>query len=212
MDKEWSYVFENDNHFTAPVWLSEFGGHYYETRPLQQAWLTRFVDYLIEKDVSFAWWQLRYGPMGLVTEDYSQRKTDDYRLNDVTRLLAYDGLSGAVPASDKYTQLHPMRGDYNLSQSFPDHRLESGPAKSGLSRRPAPGGHRGRPPFTMHERSVRRSVERRQRVHRRRPGRDPGRFSVGARARVQYQCEPGFYVAGFSTSGQLRHRRKRCAL
>lgn len=199
MDKEWSYVFENDNHFTAPVWLSEFGGHYYETRPLQQAWLTRFVDYLLEKDVSFAWWQLRYGPMGLVTEDYSQRKTDDYRLNDVTRLLAYDGLVGAPPASDKYTQLHPMRGDYNLSQSFQTIDWNPGQRKA-----VCPDGQRlvgtaedRRSLCTNEAFGDLWSAGKEYLVEG--PAATQG-VAQWAPERVQYQCAPGYYVAGFSTS------------
>lgn len=198
MDKEWSFVLENDNHFTAPIWISEFGGHYYEERPLQQAWLTRFVDYLIEKDVSFAWWQLRYGPMGLVTEDYSQRKTDDYRLNDVTRLLAHDGLTGPVPGSDKYTQLHPGRGDYNLSQYLQNIDWNVGTRKANC-----PDGQR-----LVGTAEDRRSLctdsfygdlwDATKDYTVKGPATTGG--TIWAPSRVQYECDQGEYISGFSTS------------
>ncbi|MEV6652253.1 cellulase family glycosylhydrolase [Streptomyces sp. NPDC051219] len=54
------YVASQANrHFTAPVWISEFGvGGREETGAKQRAWFRHFVDYLIETDADFAYWPL----------------------------------------------------------------------------------------------------------------------------------------------------------
>lgn len=43
-------------HYTAPVWISEFGIGADETNPQGRTWFANFVDYLIEHDVDFAYW------------------------------------------------------------------------------------------------------------------------------------------------------------
>lgn len=121
MEEEWAYVLEEGNHYTAPVWISEFGAHWQPTIDLPEfahypVWMSRFVDKLIEKDVGYAWWALNPGALGLATENYdSNLPATDWRYNDLTRLFNDDGLTGPVAETPKYTQVQGDVTDDRLS-------------------------------------------------------------------------------------------------
>ncbi|MBN8221508.1 MAG: cellulase family glycosylhydrolase, partial [Spirochaetes bacterium] len=55
---EWGYVTEANMYYTAPVWVSEFGIAKNETDAAAREWFIRIVDYLIERDLDFAYWPL----------------------------------------------------------------------------------------------------------------------------------------------------------
>ncbi|MGW5645662.1 glycoside hydrolase family 5 protein [Saccharopolyspora sp. NPDC003752] len=53
------FVTEEGQHFTAPLWISEFGvGGRDEQDPKARAWFGNFVDFLVANDTDFAYWPL----------------------------------------------------------------------------------------------------------------------------------------------------------
>ncbi|AOR30148.1 glycoside hydrolase [Streptomyces fodineus] len=49
---------EPGRHYTAPVWVSEFGIGAGETNPAARAWFTNITDYFADHDTDFAFWPL----------------------------------------------------------------------------------------------------------------------------------------------------------
>ena len=56
---EWGFVAAEDQEFTAPVWVSEFGDGVDQT---DRVWFERFIHYLGDGDFDFAYWSLNAGP------------------------------------------------------------------------------------------------------------------------------------------------------
>jgi aryl-phospho-beta-D-glucosidase BglC (GH1 family) len=98
MIKEWAYVLEPEQYYTAPVWISEFGVAHSDASDADRKWLSRMVDFMIEHDVDFAYWPLNSERFGLVTEDWSRARTDDWRHEHLRRLLDAKGREGPVQA------------------------------------------------------------------------------------------------------------------
>ncbi|MDQ7906238.1 cellulase family glycosylhydrolase [Phytohabitans sp. ZYX-F-186] len=116
---------EAEQHFTAPVWVSEFGvGGRAETGVKQRAWFANFVDYLVQTDADFAYWPLvgwhddrtgngwallhwdrAGGRMGLYDGD-------DWRAADWTRLVGHAGRTGHVDPVPRWSMLSPDHGDF----------------------------------------------------------------------------------------------------
>ena len=119
MDEEWGYVLDADKYFTAPVWISEFGTSWnYEAD--YDTWLKNFTDYAIDKDVPWAYWALNPDRQdgeddtyGLLESDWSVPRTD-HRTVQMSRLLAHEGKTGKVEASD--FQVISYSGDHNYSE------------------------------------------------------------------------------------------------
>jgi endoglucanase len=90
MDQEWGYVIEENQPYTAPVWVSEFG-----TGPSPSVWWTNIVRYLREGDFDFAYWALNPGPkasgedepFGLLQRDW-RTPLEDARVRDLRSLVA----------------------------------------------------------------------------------------------------------------------------
>ncbi|MEV0063063.1 cellulase family glycosylhydrolase [Nocardia sp. NPDC050718] len=115
-----------DRHFTAPVWISEFGiGK--DAEPLDRAWFGAMVDFLVEKDLDFAYWPivgfhqndagnqwglLRYDTAGGLR---SVTDADDWRAAHVRRLLAADGKTGPVAPVRTWSMLNGIHEDDNRS-------------------------------------------------------------------------------------------------
>merc|ERR1711948_217450 len=55
--KDWGFVLDSD---TCPVWASEFGCN--AECPNDMRWFQQFIDFLVEKDVDWAYWPLNVGP------------------------------------------------------------------------------------------------------------------------------------------------------
>jgi endoglucanase len=117
-----------DQHFTAPVWISEFGvGGRDNDDPKAQAWFGNFVDYLISRDADFAYWPLvgfHEGKRGngwalmhwnAAGERIGVNDGDDWRADAWRRLIASDGKAGRVERAARYSMLTLDHGD--LSQS-----------------------------------------------------------------------------------------------
>ncbi|WP_435058229.1 glycoside hydrolase family 5 protein [Streptomyces sp. bgisy060] len=111
---------DTGRHYTAPVWISEFGIGADETNPQARAWFGRFVDYLIENDTDFAYWPLvghtGHGRWKLLDYDSEGRRSgildgDDWRAPDWRRLVTAPGLTGPVPAADVWDMLNLDHAD-----------------------------------------------------------------------------------------------------
>lgn len=120
---------EPDQHFTAPVWISEFGvGGREETGAEQRAWFENFVDHLVRTDADFAYWPLvgwhenRTGNgWALLHWDAAGRRMgvydgDDWRAGAWSRLVGAQGRTGQVARVADWSQLSPDHGDFIASR------------------------------------------------------------------------------------------------
>jgi endoglucanase len=108
-------------HFTAPVWISEFGiGAGSAAGSPQRAWFGNFVDYLIQQDADFAYWPaIGWTESGngwaLLSWDRSGTRTtvrNDWRAADWNRLTAATGRTGVVDPVPSWSMLSPDHGDF----------------------------------------------------------------------------------------------------
>ncbi|WP_329467158.1 glycoside hydrolase family 5 protein [Streptomyces sp. NBC_01431] len=107
------FVTDEGQHYTAPLWISEFGTGATETEPKARAWFANFTDYLATNDADFGYWPLVgwSGPAGQ-GDDYALLRYDtaghrsgvldgtDWRAAGWQNLLNYPSRTGpiAVPA------------------------------------------------------------------------------------------------------------------
>lgn len=126
LDRQALYVTaQADRHFTAPVWISEFGiGGRHEHGEKQRAWFENFVDRLVATDADFAYWPLvgwhenkQGNGWALLHWDSAGRRIgvldgDDWRAGAWTRLVGAAGRTGTVPPSDRWSMLSPDHGDF----------------------------------------------------------------------------------------------------
>jgi aryl-phospho-beta-D-glucosidase BglC (GH1 family) len=94
LDEEFGYVVEPQRYYTAPVWVNEFGIARDTSDPRDRQWFIHLIDYLIENDLDFAYWPLNHEGYGLVSSDWSQALTDDWRYPHLRRLLTAPGKTG----------------------------------------------------------------------------------------------------------------------
>ncbi|MFD9738444.1 glycoside hydrolase family 5 protein [Umezawaea sp. NPDC059074] len=127
---------ETGQHFTAPVWISEFGsGGRENTDPVSRAWFERFVDYLVQADADFAYWPLvgfhtnRTGNgWALLHWDAAGNRMglfdgDDWRASAWTRLIGASGKTGQVAPVERWSMLNADHADFQQSRavrSLPD--------------------------------------------------------------------------------------------
>jgi endoglucanase len=115
---------ETGTHFTAPLWISEFGvGGRDEHNPKARAWFTAFIDYLIDTDTDFAFWPLtgfhenrRGNGWALLHWNTAGERMglydgDDWRASALRRLIASPGRTGQVPVSERWSMLAFDRAD-----------------------------------------------------------------------------------------------------
>ncbi len=119
IEKEFGFVVQAEQYFSAPVWMSEFGAARDESDPATRAWFSTLVSYLIEKDMDFAYWPLNSEGFGLVSEDWSRNLTDDWRYQDLSRLLSAPMKSGPF-AKDRLRRIAVADRNENLSLSNED--------------------------------------------------------------------------------------------
>ncbi|WP_240742172.1 glycoside hydrolase family 5 protein [Micromonospora zingiberis] len=126
---------DGDRHFTAPVWISEFGvGGRDNTDPKSRAWFHNFVDYLVATDADFAYWPLvgwhdnrRGNGWALMHWDAAGNRMglydgDDWRA-DAWRRLVSGGLTGPVAPVRNWSMLTLDHADFNQSvrmRALPD--------------------------------------------------------------------------------------------
>lgn len=95
MDEEWGYVVEEDQPYTAPVWVSEFGVGFDPDEEEDRTWFTNIMRYLEEGDFDFAYWPLNPGPKasghdepyGLLELDWVTPR-DDFRTRALRDIAA----------------------------------------------------------------------------------------------------------------------------
>jgi len=113
-EREWGYVTASEQYYTAPVILNEFGAPP-GAGERTQAWYSRMTDYLIEKDLDFAFWPLNGNDgWGLVSSDWSQTLQGDWRFPHLKRLIEAPIAAGKVH-ENRYTSLNISQGDDNQS-------------------------------------------------------------------------------------------------
>ncbi|MEV4181971.1 cellulase family glycosylhydrolase [Streptosporangium canum] len=115
-----------DRHFTAPVWISEFGiGK--DASDKDKTWFANMVDFLVDNDVDFAYWPMvgfqendqgnmwgliRYAADGGLR---SVTDTDDWRAAHWRRLIAATGFAGQPAPVRTWSMLRASHVDANQS-------------------------------------------------------------------------------------------------
>lgn len=120
---------DSDRHYTAPVWISEFGvGGREETAAAPRAWFENFVDHLIRSDADFAYWPLvgwhdnrRGNGWALLHWDAAGHRMgvydgDDWRAAAWSRLVGAAGRTGPVAPAADWSMLSPDHGDFVQSR------------------------------------------------------------------------------------------------
>lgn len=118
LDRQAFFVTESGRHFTAPVWISEFGvGGRGNDDPRSRAWFENFISYLISKDADFAYWPLvgfhterRGNGWALVHWDAAGNRIgvwdgDDWRASAWRRLISASGRTGQIAPSTSWSML-----------------------------------------------------------------------------------------------------------
>ncbi|MFD8749696.1 glycoside hydrolase family 5 protein [Kitasatospora sp. NPDC059577] len=127
------FVTQSGQHFTAPVWISEFGaGGRGSDNAKEKDWFDRFTDILVKNDTDFAQWPLVgwSDPTGkpndtwaLISYDAAGRRTSvedpgDWRATDWNKLVNAPARTGPVPRSDHWNMLDLDFGDQDLSRTM----------------------------------------------------------------------------------------------
>ncbi|MFD8542646.1 glycoside hydrolase family 5 protein [Streptomyces sp. NPDC059649] len=114
------YVTEAGRHYTAPLWISEFGIGRDETNPQARAWFGNFVDHLIDQDTDFAFWPLvgwaGHGTWPLINFDTAGRRSGildggDWRSADWKRLVTAPQKTGQIAVPDTWDMLNLDHAD-----------------------------------------------------------------------------------------------------
>ncbi|MFJ7967649.1 glycoside hydrolase family 5 protein [Streptomyces sp. NPDC096324] len=138
---------EANQHFTAPVWISEFGIGSGETGTAARTWFGNITDYFADHDVDFAYWPLvgweghddwsllRYDTSG---NRYGILDQSDWRGTAWNRLMTAPTRTGAVDAVPSRNMLATDHGDYVQSLRV----RASGDWNSGASKATCPDGER----------------------------------------------------------------------
>jgi endoglucanase len=149
LDRDAFYVAqEADRHFTAPVWISEFGVDAGSAPgSAQRRWFTDFTDYLVRNDADFAYWPAvgwrenrAVNNWALLFWDRSGNVAsvrDDWR-HDAWQKLVSSGKEGYVAPVARWSMLSPDRGDFIQSARLRD----SGDWDPGARKAACPDGQR----------------------------------------------------------------------
>ncbi|WP_329347447.1 glycoside hydrolase family 5 protein [Streptomyces sp. NBC_01261] len=116
------FVSQDDGkHYTAPVWISEFGIGAGETGTAARTWFGNVTDYFADHDADFAYWPLvgwqghddwallRYDPDGT---RHGLLDDADWRAAGWQRLMSASSLSGPVSPVPDWQMLATDHGDY----------------------------------------------------------------------------------------------------
>ncbi|WP_327303113.1 cellulase family glycosylhydrolase [Streptomyces sp. NBC_01298] len=127
------FVTQEGQHFTAPVWISEFGaGGRGSNDAKEQAWLHRFTDILVANDTDFAIWPLvgwtgadgapmdNWALLSYAANGARQGIGDggDWRADDWNRLVSTPGRTGPVAQVDHWNMLDLDHADYDVSATM----------------------------------------------------------------------------------------------
>ncbi|MGW4892916.1 glycoside hydrolase family 5 protein [Kitasatospora sp. NPDC004240] len=129
VNREALFVTQAGQHFTAPVWVSEFGAGGRGTGDAkEQAWFRHFTDILVANDTDFAVWPLVGWQNGGVPQDswallsydpagrrISVQDPGDWRAADWNKLVGAPSRTGEVPRSAHWNLLDLDHADHNAS-------------------------------------------------------------------------------------------------
>ncbi|MEU1283237.1 cellulase family glycosylhydrolase [Kitasatospora sp. NPDC005856] len=129
VDQEALFVTRSGQHFTAPVWISEFGAAGRgSTNTKEQAWFDRFTDILAANDTDFAVWPLVGWQSGgvpndnwaLLSYDADGRQLGlddpgDWRAADWHKLVDAPSYTGQVAPVSHWNMLDLDHADQNVS-------------------------------------------------------------------------------------------------
>ncbi|MFF1796779.1 glycoside hydrolase family 5 protein, partial [Kitasatospora sp. NPDC058263] len=124
------FVTEAGQHFTAPVWISEFGAAGRGSdNAKEKSWFDRFTDILVNNDTDFAFWPLvgwadangkPNDNWAMISYDakgkrYGLQDGGDWRVDDWNKIVNAQGRTGTVDKVDHWNMLSLSGGDQNLS-------------------------------------------------------------------------------------------------
>ncbi|MFF2008425.1 glycoside hydrolase family 5 protein [Streptomyces sp. NPDC058195] len=130
VDDQALFVTRSGQHFTAPVWISEFGaGGRGDTDAKERAWFANFTDILVKNDSDFAIWPLvGWTDANGTPQDnwamvnYSKdgtrlgvMDTGDWRTTAWNKLVNASGRTGPVAPAPRWNMLNLDYADYNVS-------------------------------------------------------------------------------------------------
>ncbi|MEY9934961.1 endoglucanase [Catenulispora sp. GP43] len=133
VNQEALFVTQSGQHFTAPVWVSEFGAAGRgSTDTKEQAWFDNFTNILAANDTDFAIWPLigYTAPDGTLQDNWALLSYDaagnrtsitapgDWRLADWQKLTATPAVTGPIPASPHWNMLDLDHADYDVSAAM----------------------------------------------------------------------------------------------
>ncbi|KUN09741.1 glycoside hydrolase [Streptomyces yokosukanensis] len=114
------FVEEAGRHYTAPVWVSEFGIGASETNPVARTWFGNITDYFADHDTDFAFWPLvgftGHDDWALLQYDASGHRSGildsgDWRASAWQHLMTAASESGPVPTVPVWRMLAVDHGD-----------------------------------------------------------------------------------------------------
>lgn len=113
-----AFVNTAGQHYTAPVWFSEFGiGHAADTGALDKAWWTNFTDILAANDSDFAAWPLvaqadaagnfadGYALLAYKPDGTKLSIADDWRYPQWVKLVNANGKTGPVASATRWNMI-----------------------------------------------------------------------------------------------------------
>ncbi|MFF0740243.1 glycoside hydrolase family 5 protein [Streptomyces sp. NPDC004111] len=126
------FVTQEGQHFTAPVWVSEFGtGGRGETNEKEKDWFNRFTDILAKNDTDFAQWPLvGWTTNGRINDNWALISYDDdgkrqsvndpgdWRATAWNKLVNAPGKTGQVAETDHWNMVNLDFADQNLSATM----------------------------------------------------------------------------------------------
>ncbi|MER7671412.1 cellulase family glycosylhydrolase [Kitasatospora sp. NPDC096128] len=129
VNQEALFVTQDGQHFTAPVWVSEFGAAGRgSTDAKEQAWFDRFTDVLAANDTDFAVWPLvGWQHDGVPNDNWALLSYDtagrqlglndpgDWRAADWTKLVNAPSYAGQVAPLARWNMLDLDHSDQNAS-------------------------------------------------------------------------------------------------
>jgi hypothetical protein len=134
VNSEALFVTQGGQHFTAPVWVSEFGAAGRGSADAkEQAWFDNFTNILEANDTDFAIWPLigwtdangnqqdNWAMLSYAADGTQQSVTDpgsDWRLADWTKLVDAPSVSGPVAAAARWNMLSLDHQDYDVSATM----------------------------------------------------------------------------------------------
>ncbi|MEU6807577.1 cellulase family glycosylhydrolase [Streptomyces sp. NPDC046831] len=120
LDDEAFFVEESGRHYTAPVWVSEFGIGSGETNPAARTWFGNMTDYLTDHDADFAFWPLvgfeGHDDWALLRYDGAGHRSGvldaaDWRGTAWRHLMSAPGTTGPVASVPAWRMLATDHGD-----------------------------------------------------------------------------------------------------